>query len=62
MGLHRGKMSDMVGAVIIVIVVLFVLPPLFLLLGMIFSALLGWASKAHAEDTHEGSELIDLNY
>ena len=55
-------MSDMVGAVLIVIVVLFVLPPLFLALGLVFSALLGWVSKAHAEDTHEGSELIDLNY
>lgn len=52
----------MIGAILIVIAVLFVLPATFLLLGLVFSALLGWVSKTHAEATHEGSELIDLNY
>jgi hypothetical protein len=29
--------------------------------GLVFSALLGWTATDHAEATHEGSELIDLN-
>ena len=49
------------GPIIIAIVLLFVLPPLFLLLGLIFSALLGWVSVDEAEATHDGSELIELN-
>jgi len=51
----------MAGPIIIAIVLLFVLPPLFLLLGLIFSALLGWVAVDEAEATHEGSELIELN-
>ena len=29
--------------------------------GAVVAAILGWASTEHAEATHEGSELIDLN-
>ena len=47
---------------LIVIVLLFVLPPMFLMGGGVISALLGWASKTYAERKNEGSELIDLNY
>jgi hypothetical protein len=50
-----------VGAILIVIAVVLVLPPLFLLAGMVVSALLGWLSTEHAEATHEGSELVELN-
>jgi len=49
------------GPIIIAIVLVFVLPPLFLLLGRIFSALLGWLAVDEAEASHEGSELIELN-
>ncbi|HVM07826.1 MAG TPA: hypothetical protein VM345_05160 [Acidimicrobiales bacterium] len=50
------------GAVLIVIVLLFVLPPLFLMGGGVISAILGWASKTYAEKKNKDSELIDLNY
>jgi hypothetical protein len=50
------------GAVLIVIVVVAVLPPLFMMLGGIVSALIGWTSKSYAERKDEGSEFIDLNY
>lgn len=50
------------GAVLLVIVLLFVLPPLFLMGGGVVSALLGWAAKTFAEKKNEGSEFIDLNY
>ena len=49
------------GPISIAIVLVFVLPPLFLLLGLIFSALLGWLAVDEAEASHEGSELIELN-
>ena len=51
----------MVGVVLIVVVVVLVLPPLFLLAGLVFSALAGWLFTDYSAETHEGSELIDLN-
>ena len=50
-----------VGPIVIVVVVVAVLPPLFLISGLVISAILGWLSTTYGEDTHEGSELIDLN-
>ena len=50
------------GAVLLVIVLLFVLPPLFLMGGGVVSAILGWAAKTYAEKKDPNSELIDLNY
>lgn len=50
------------GAVIIVLVLLFGLPPAFLISGGVISAILGWAGKTFAEKKHEGSELIETNY
>jgi hypothetical protein len=55
-------MATVTGAVIIVIVLLFVLPPLFLITGGVLSGVLGWFLRTKAEADHEGSELIDLNY
>ncbi len=52
----------MLGAAIIVFVILFVLPPLFLMTGAVVSAIMGGVLRARAEDDHAGSELIDLNY
>ena len=51
----------MLGPIIIAVVVVLVIPPVLLISGMVFSALLGWVATDHAEVTHEGSELIDLN-
>jgi len=50
------------GAVIIVVVLVAVLPPLYLMTGGVLSAIVGWALKSGAEADHEGSELIDLYY
>ena len=49
------------GPILIVVGVVLVLPPLFLIAGMIVSALIGWLGTEYAEQTHEGSELIELN-
>ena len=51
----------MLGAVIIVVVLLVVLPVSFLVGGGAFAAVLGSSLKADAEKRNEGSELIDLN-
>ncbi|GAC1518255.1 MAG: hypothetical protein NVS1B12_10790 [Acidimicrobiales bacterium] len=51
----------MVGAVLVVVAVVLILPPMFLVAGLAFSAVLGWTAVDQAEATHEGSELIDLN-
>ena len=51
----------MAGPILITIAIVLVLPPLFLLGGLVVSAILGWLLVDHAEETHAGSELIDLN-
>ncbi|HET9443732.1 MAG TPA: hypothetical protein VFO65_10435 [Acidimicrobiales bacterium] len=50
----------MVGAVVIVVLIVLVLPPLFLVSGGILSALMGRLLRVDAEDRHEGSELTPL--
>ena len=52
----------MLGAVIIVIVVVVALPVAYLMTGGVLSAVMGWALKSNAEDTHPDSELTELNY
>lgn len=52
----------MLGAVIIVIVLLVVLPVGFLVGGAVIAGLLGSALKADGEARHQGSELVDLNH
>ena len=58
-----GSWQDhrVIGAVLVVVAVVLVLPPMFLVAGLAFSAVLGWTAVDQAEATHEGSELIDLN-
>ena len=51
----------MVGAVIIVVVLLVVLPVAFLIGGAIVAAIFGESLRRDAERRHEGSELLDLN-
>jgi hypothetical protein len=51
----------MLGPILIAIGVVLVLPPLFLIAGLVFSVILGWLLTEHAEETHGGSELIELN-
>lgn len=57
-----GSAAVDAGAVLIVILLVFVLPPAFLIGGGVISALIGWAAKTTAERQNEGSELIETNY
>ena len=52
----------MLGAVIVAVIIVLILPPLYFITGGILSAVMGWLLKNDAEAEHEGSELIDLNY
>ncbi len=52
----------MVGAVLVVIAVVIVLPMAFIIMGVGISAAFGAALKSNAEAEHAGSELIDTNY
>ena len=51
----------MLGAIILVVVIVFVLPSAILISGGIGAAVLGFFLKDEAERRHEGSELLDLN-
>jgi hypothetical protein len=57
-----GKDDAVLGAVIILVVLIVALPVAYLMTGGVLSAIVGWALKSNAEDTHPGSELTDLNY
>jgi hypothetical protein len=50
-----------VGVVIVVLVLVIVLPIVFIVSGLFVAIVLGSALKQNGENTHEGSELIDLN-
>ena len=52
----------MLGAVVIVVVIVVALPVAYLMTGGVLSAIVGWALKSNAEDTHPNSELTELNY
>ena len=52
----------MVGAILIVITVVIVMPIGFMWMGAAIAAAFGASLKSHTEHTHEGSELIDTNY
>lgn len=52
----------MLGAVIVAVIIVLILPPLYFITGGILSAVMGWLLKRDAEAEHEGSELIDLYY
>ena len=51
----------MLGAIILVVVIVFVLPSAVLISGGIASAVLGFFLRDEADRRHEGSELLDLN-
>lgn len=51
----------MIGAAIIVVVLIVVIPVGVLMSGGIGAAVIGYFLKNEADATHEGSELIDLN-
>ncbi|HEX6419438.1 MAG TPA: hypothetical protein VFZ77_13140 [Acidimicrobiales bacterium] len=51
----------MLGAVLIVLVLVVVIPVAVLMSGAVGAALIGWTLKEDAEERHEGSELVALN-
>lgn len=51
----------MLGAVLIVLVLVVVIPVAVLMSGAVVSAVLGWTLKEDAEERNAGSELIALN-
>ncbi len=51
----------MLGPILLVVAIVLVLPPAFLIGGLLFSAILGWLLVDRGEETHAGSELIELN-
>ncbi|HPB44317.1 MAG: hypothetical protein M9952_01270 [Microthrixaceae bacterium] len=51
----------MVGAIIIVIVLLVVIPVSVLVSGGALAGVIGFFVQKDVDDTNEGSELIDLN-
>ena len=57
-----GQNRAVIGALIIAVILVFVLPIAFLLSGAVGAAILGWLLKTNGDVTHEGSELIETNY
>ncbi|HEX6425949.1 MAG TPA: hypothetical protein VFZ79_20825 [Acidimicrobiales bacterium] len=51
----------MLGAVLIVVVLLVVIPVGVMMSGAVVAAALGWTLKDDADARYEGSELIALN-
>ena len=52
----------MIGALVIALVIVVILPVTFLLMGSILTAVMSWFLKESVEDAHKGSELVDLYY
>ena len=51
----------MIGAAIIVVVLLVVIPVGVLMSGAFGAMIIGWVLRSDVDARHEGSELIDLN-
>jgi hypothetical protein len=49
------------GALILALIIVVVIPVSILMTGAVVAAILGWAAKEDAEARYEGSELIDLS-
>ncbi|HEX2577061.1 MAG TPA: hypothetical protein VHK88_11980 [Aquihabitans sp.] len=51
----------MIGAIVLVVVLVVVIPVGVLMSGAVASALLGWLVNDDVDRTHEGSELLETN-
>ena len=51
----------MIGALVLAVILVVVIPVTVVMSGAVVSAILGWSLKSTADADHEGSELIDLN-
>lgn len=60
---QTGKICVVIiGALVIAVVIVFVLPIAFLMSGTLGTISMGYLLKDNAEATHPGSELIETNY
>lgn len=57
----RPLRSPAVAGAVIIVVVLLVFPVVFLMSGAVAAAILGALVQRDVEQTHEGSELLELN-
>ncbi len=51
----------MLGAIIIAVVIFIAIPVGVSMTGAVVAGILGWSLKETVEDSHEGSELIELS-
>lgn len=51
----------MFGAAIIVVILIIAIPVSVCMTGAVVAGILGWSLKDNGEQTHEGSELIELS-
>ncbi len=51
----------MLGAIILAVIVVVVIPVGVIMSGAAGAALIGWALKSDGDARYEGSELLDLN-
>lgn len=51
----------MVATVIFLVILLVVIPVSVAMTGAVVAGILGWSLKDNGEQTHEGSELVDLS-
>ncbi len=58
---RRGRLSDMIGPILITIVLIVALPLSFFGIGTFIAVLLGHFLTKEGEASNEGSELIELN-
>lgn len=61
MGVQATRLTFVPGAIAIILALL-VFPVIAIMGSVTIAALLGWSLNADAEDRHEGSELLDVNY
>ena len=54
-------MGTVAGAVVLVVLMAVVFPPLVLGGGALLSLALGWSLREDVERRHQGSELVELN-
>ena len=51
----------MLGAIIIAVVILIAIPVSIILTGAVVAAILGWSATENGEESHQGSELVELS-
>lgn len=51
----------MPGAIVFLVILVIAIPVAVCMTGAVVAAILGWSLKDNGEQTHEGSELIELS-